>query len=458
MKPDELSIGIQDRAISSLPQVKYEMGRAAGPIETEMREKIAKLKNCAYPDTFDWAIYDRIANKFSEPPRGGVVFNTTFKLANWHPTCSKCHYSFELDTYGRGCFHNCEYCYAKDQLSTHGYWNNPQPFPVNLADVRKVFYTVFETDRKTKWRSIMERRVPLRLGSMSDSFMLIDRQIGVTKELLKILKFYRYPYTIFTRSPLVADDDYLQMLDKRIAQVQFSITGNKEVIIQKLEPGAARYKKRLKALKKLSVAGFSTAVRINPLFPRYPDGFFTDPGYIQQRFGGRECVPELRLYDEQFIPDLSEAGVLTVIVGFVRLSMTSANRISSVLGLDVKSMFRQEKLGKNGFSECRYSDSEISHYYKWFSNMCREQNLRFSTCYIGNGIKDYFQYQSLWSNKADCCDALGSVSAIQKTCQSIDWTTRKTLAPSMRLAEQAHQAEQNVDFETAPPDTSMLLN
>lgn len=142
-----------------------------GTIESDMRAVLASHTGCKHPDRFDWSVSDRIANPSSEPPRGSGVLNTTFELVNHHSTCTKCHYAFEIDSYGRGCFHNCAYCYAKDQLEGHGYQNRPQPFPVNLAEVRKVFYAVFETQTPSKWREIIERRVPIRGGSRSDSFM-----------------------------------------------------------------------------------------------------------------------------------------------------------------------------------------------------------------------------------------------------------------------------------------------
>ncbi|RYZ79238.1 MAG: hypothetical protein EOP04_28155, partial [Proteobacteria bacterium] len=223
-----------------------------GPIETEMRLKLDTLKGTKYPDTFDWGVYDRISAKFEEQPRGTVVFKTTLKLVNYHSSCSKCHYAFEIDAYGRGCFHNCVYCYAKDQLTVHGFWNRPQPFPVDLAEVRKIFYTVFETDKKSKWRDVMTKKVPLRIGSMSDSFMWMDTKYGVTQELLKILNFYRYPYIIFTRSDLVAHDDYASLLQSGLCSVQFSISGNNKKLTRIMEPGAPSYEKRLVALKKLA--------------------------------------------------------------------------------------------------------------------------------------------------------------------------------------------------------------
>ena len=247
-----------------------------GPIEIKMRTKLKRLKDTKYPDNFNWAVYDKIAARFGDtPPRGGVVFNTTFKLVNHHSTCTRCHYAFEIDSYGRGCFHNCLYCYAKEQLYAHKYWNEPMPFPVNLAEVRKVFYTVFETNKETKWRHILEKKVPLRIGSMSDSFMWIDKKFGITKELLNILNFYKYPHVIFTRSDLIAESEYLNLLDPKLCSVQFSISGGNDKLTKLLEPGAPSVQRRLAALSKLSEASIWTTVRINPLFPIYPDGYLS---------------------------------------------------------------------------------------------------------------------------------------------------------------------------------------
>ncbi len=410
-----------------------------GPIEKQMREQLSKLRGCKYPDNFDWSLYDRISDSFEQPPRGGVVFNTILKLQNWHSACSKCHYALEIDTYGRGCFHNCEYCYAKDELSIHGYWNRPQPFPINLAEVRKIFYVVFETDRPSKWRDILGRRIPIRVGSMSDSFMWLDTKYGVTKELLKILKFYRYPYVIFTRSDLVAHSDYLELLDPTIGSIQFSISGNNHALIRRIEPGAPSYSRRLKALSILNKAGFRTAVRINPLFPRFPDGYYSDPAYLNKRFGSLDELPTLPFYNDEFIPEIAETKTPTVLAGFVRLSPRTVAGMSKAIGIDLKQFFRPELMKQRG--DRFYSDAEIGYYYRLMQKDCAKSGLRFSTCYIGNGLKDYHAYQALWSNKNDCCDVRQGNDSVSPTCQEIPWEVRKQHAKSKDEAILVEQAE-----------------
>jgi DNA repair photolyase len=414
-----------------------------GPIEAKMLKTLSRVKS-KYVDTFDWSMYDKLAARYGdEQPRGGVVFNTGLKLVNHHSSCSKCHYAFEIDTYGRGCIHNCSYCYAKEILTRHGYWNEPQPFPLNMAEVRKIFYTVFETDKASKWREVLTQKIPLRLGSMSDCFMWLDRKYRVTYELLKILKFYQYPYIVFTRSDLVAHDEYIDVMDKDLCSIQFSICGGNERLSRILEPGSPSVERRLTALKKLNDEGFWTTVRINPLFPIYPDGYYSDETSILQRFGTYENVPKFDLFDWSFIDQLKEANVPSLLTGFVRLSPFAIRAITKDVGINFSSFFKPENFNKT--SESRYSDEEIAAYYRNIKSKCDQVGMRFNTCYIGNGLKDYFQYQNLWSNKKDCCDARGPVQGIKASSQDVSWDLRIKHAPCKEDAEKSKTNE--IEFE-----------
>jgi DNA repair photolyase len=398
-----------------------------------MWEEISALGS-AYPDTFDYSIYDQLYERFDgSAPREGVVYKTTFRLVNFHSSCSKCHYAFELDTYGRGCIHDCIYCYANQQLTAHGAWNRPIPFPVDLAEIRKIFFTVFETSKKSKWRSILERRIPLRLGAMSDPFMWLDKKYRVTYELLKLLRFYKYPYLIFTRSDLVADDAYIDVMDSSLAGVQISISGGDEKLTKILEPGAPSVERRLAALRKLKSVGFWTTVRLNPFFPIYPDGYFTDEPSIRQRFGGRKNAPKFDLFDWEFLDRIAEQEVPSVLAGFVRLSPWALNNLKKSLGFDFSIFFKPDVL--QGRGDRHYSDSEIAFYYTKLRSECESRGLRFGTCYIGNGQKDYFQYQHLWSNLGDCCDARGNVQEFRSSSQDVGWNERSRFSAKKWMVE-----------------------
>lgn len=413
-------------------------------------EKLDALSN--YPSTFDYKIYRDLELRYKDKPiRGGIICKTDLKLVNFHPSCSKCHYTLELDTYGRGCIHECAYCYAKDELSLHGYWNNPIPFPINLNEIRNIFYTVFETDKKSKWRDILSKRIPIRIGSMSDSFMWSEMKNGLTYEVLKLLKYYSYPYLIFTRSDLVAHEKYLNILDPKLGSVQFSICGNNKELTKIIEPGAPSITRRISALSKLSEAGIWTAVRINPLFPKYPDGYFSSPETVIERFGSLDKCPTFNLFDidnvNDFMSELSNAGVKTLLTGFVRLKSSSINMVEKTTGIDLKPLFKPEVIntGLRGNREKKFSDQEIKAYYLRIAAAARKNNLRFTTCYIGNGAKDYHQYQSLWSNKSDCCDVKGNVSSFKATAQEIPWEVRANHSANKDLISKSRAEEIEID-------------
>lgn len=389
------------------------------PVTDKIISEATKLKaksnfNCEY----DFEIYRALEERYADNPvRGGVTFKTPFKLVNAHTTCQQCLYAFEVDTYGRGCVHDCVYCYAKDQLEGHGFWNRPIPFPVDISQIWKVFYTVFETDRPSKWRKILEKRVPIRIGSMSDSFMAMDRKYKVTLEFLKILKHYKYPYLVFTRSDLVAHDQYLEHMDKNLCSVQMSISSTNADLTKKIEPGAPSPKRRLRALKKLVDEGYWTTVRINPLFPIYPNGFFTDPNYDHSIDS-----PKFDFFNFDMIDEIADHNVQSLLTGFVRLSGYALNNINKVTGVDLKPFFGERKFKRS--SNYHYDDKEIRYYYQLIKERCENRGVQFTTCYIGNGENHFWKDQDLWSNKSDCCNAKGRISAFQNDSRMISWDER----------------------------------
>jgi len=399
------------------------------PKSDKIFEQVEKLKKVSkYQSQFDYETYRKLELRFGlKQPRGGIVFNTPFKLVNSHHTCQQCLYTFEIDTYGRGCLHECAYCYAKAELTVHGYWNNPFPMPVDISDVWKTFYTVFETDKVSKWRSVMEKRIPLRIGSMSDSFMHMDQRYGVTKELLKILDFYKYPYIIFTRSDLVAHDDYMKLLNPKLCSVQASISSTNDEMNKIIEKGAPSSKRRLLALQKLSQNGFWTTVRLNPFFPIYADGYFTDPNFDKKN------MPEPFHYSSfEMVDEIASYGIPSILAGMVRLSSFSLNQIEKAIGRDLHSLYRDDTKKQSVFSETtkkksrdvHYSQAEIRAYYEQIKARCLSNAIEFTTCYIGNGDNQFWSDQDLWSNKKDCCNAKSRVSTFVDDARSISWNTR----------------------------------
>lgn len=390
------------------------------PVTDKLEAECVRLNLLSdYRSQFDFTPFRKLEMRFSKDQiRGGIVKHSPMKLVNSHHTCQQCLYALELDTYGRGCSHNCVYCYAKAELTVHGYWNNPIPVPVDINEIRKMFYVAFETDRRSKWRSIFERRIPIRIGCMSDSFMWMDDKYKVTQELLKILSFYQYPYTALTRSDLIARDDYLELLDPKLAHIQMSIASMNDDMNRLLEPGTPSAKRRLGALSVLTRHGYLTAVRINPIFPIYPDGYFTD-----SKFSWNGPVPKFDFSTFEMVEDIAEAGVPSVIAGFGRFSSFALNNVKKVSGVDLKPFFNKAIVNKSK-RDFHFSDEEIRYYYLEYKKRCSEKNIEFTTCYIGNGESHFWDHQDLWSNKKDCCNIKDHVPSFKTDCREIKFEER----------------------------------
>jgi uncharacterized protein (DUF2461 family) len=122
--------------------------------------------------------------------------------------------------------------------------------------------------------------------------------------------------------------------------------------------------------------------------------------------------------------------------------------MSRETGIDFKSFFKPELYKING--DKRFSDSEIAFYYKQVQSLSIKAGIRFNTCYIGNGTKDYYQYQNLWDNKKDCCDAIGNVSGFKTTSQEVPWSFREKQAPCKETAQESKQTEEQFEREWFP--------
>lgn len=170
----------------------------------------------------------------------------------------KCHYPTRLDTYGCGCSHDCSYCYAKSLLSFRKSWNPDNPAVANIDKIRK------------KIEKLPKDTPAIRLGGLTDCFQPIEKVHRVTYETIKALNENRIPYLIVTKSATVADDEYIDILDKELAHIQISITTTDDELSKTYEKASVP-SERIRAIEKLQANGFDVALRLSPYIPEYID-------------------------------------------------------------------------------------------------------------------------------------------------------------------------------------------
>lgn len=167
----------------------------------------------------------------------------------------RCHYTERLDSYGCGCRHDCSYCYAKSLLAFRGLWDSEEP---RVADVGKV---------KRKIATLQEGQV-VRLGGMTDCFQPCEAEYEVTYEAIKAMNERGVHYLIVTKSPLVAADRYLDVMDRGLAHIQVSLTTTDDARSLAYERAPVP-SKRIAAVEKLQRSGFDVQLRLSPFIGEY---------------------------------------------------------------------------------------------------------------------------------------------------------------------------------------------
>jgi DNA repair photolyase len=167
----------------------------------------------------------------------------------------------------RGCEHGCIYCYARPSHAYLGLspgldfetrlFYKPQAAALLAAELRKKGYTCR----------------PIALGSNTDPYQPIERKLGITRSILEVLRDFRHPVTIVTKSALIRRDlDILaEMANDKLAIVTISVTTLDRALARVMEPRAATPERRLETIAALSAAGVPTGVLSAPMIPALND-------------------------------------------------------------------------------------------------------------------------------------------------------------------------------------------
>ena len=137
--------------------------------------------------------------KNTQPSPGHSEYKSFYKSVGGNEG-EKCNYPTRLDLYGKGCYHDCSYCYAKSLLNFRKLWDAEHPA---VSDIDKVLKVI----RKIPSSSIV------RLGGMTDCFQPIESRFHITYEAIKELNKQGIGYLIVTKSSMVADDKYIRFTD-----------------------------------------------------------------------------------------------------------------------------------------------------------------------------------------------------------------------------------------------------
>ena len=172
----------------------------------------------------------------------------------------------------KGCEHGCVYCYARP---THAFLG----LSPGLDFETRIFY---KTEPAARLSEALERRGykvrPIAMGTNTDPYQPGERQLGITREILKTLLRYRHPVTLVTKSTLILRDlDILaELATLGLVQVSVSVTTLNNGLKTALEPRTAGPRARLRVLDSLHQARVPVGAMIAPVIPCINDNELED--------------------------------------------------------------------------------------------------------------------------------------------------------------------------------------
>ena len=167
----------------------------------------------------------------------------------------------------RGCEHGCIYCYARP---AHAYMG----LSPGVDFETKLFF-------KADAARLLERELSkpgyqprhIHIGGNTDPYQPAERTLKVTRSILGVLQRFNHPFSIITKSALIARDAEIigEMGRRGLARPFVSITTLDRKLARIMEPRAATPEKRLQAVEALAKAGADVGVGFAPVIPGLND-------------------------------------------------------------------------------------------------------------------------------------------------------------------------------------------
>ena len=167
---------------------------------------------------------------------------------------------FGMNIY-RGCTHGCIYCDSRSSCYqfTH---------PFEDIEVKRNAPELLEAALRSK-----RKRCMIGTGSMSDPYMHIEEELGLTRRCLEIIHKYGFGAAVQTKSDRILRDLDLLAEINRTAKcvVEMTLTTYDDDLCAILEPHVCNTKRRIEVLHIMREKGIPTVVWLSPILPYIND-------------------------------------------------------------------------------------------------------------------------------------------------------------------------------------------
>lgn len=178
-----------------------------------------------------------------------------------------CSAPIRLDSYDT-CQFGCVYCFSRDRSRA---WASKGIHQANAKALSLRLERVARGEVRSAVDEFLARRVPLQLGGLQDPFTPMEAGLGVTRELLSVLREFQYPTLISTKGSLPVSEPYLSLLAGMNVVVRLSAAGIPESLRSIVEPRSEGFAATIRVLEALGGNGIVSGLRIQPIFPGYEE-------------------------------------------------------------------------------------------------------------------------------------------------------------------------------------------
>ena len=167
----------------------------------------------------------------------------------------------------RGCEHGCIYCFARPSHA----WLGLSPgldFETRLI-ARPDAPAVLARELSRKGY----RPAPIAIGTNTDPYQPVERDRGIMRGLLEVLREFRHPVGVVTKGTLIERDiDILaEMAAQGLAKVGISVTTLDAGLARAMEPRVPSPARRLTTVARLAEAGIPVRLMASPIVPGLTD-------------------------------------------------------------------------------------------------------------------------------------------------------------------------------------------
>jgi DNA repair photolyase len=322
-------------------------------------------------------------------------FRNILTLTSQFPFCGM---PLRLDSY-RGCSFQCTYCFARWR---GGAERSERVVAADPGALERVFRWTFQRDPTSSGivGQFLWHRVPVHFGGMSDPFQMAERRWGVTKAYLRTLAEYEYPTVISTKSAMVAEPEFLDLLvTMKHVVVQFSFCSTRDAVSLRFDGSASPPSDLLRAMEVLISRGVTVTVRWQPFIA-----------------GISESANE-------FVGRVVRAGARHVGIEHLKVAIEkkerSRSRLAKALGTDAVCFYLSREAQRDGREYVLGANRKIGQVLAT-RGACRDAGISFGAadndlqhlsttdcCCSGvdqfDGFKNFFRHQVGWAVRT-CSD------------------------------------------------------